>query len=103
MMDPIVEPLREAIEKIKLHAPQKPFISTVTGLPITAQEATDPAYWARHARATVEFAKSIQYLKDQGYDLFLECGPRSTMCSLVRQQFTPGTTMHGNPHAWRHR
>ena len=89
MMDPIVEPLRAAIAKVKLSAPEKPFVSTVTGLPISAQEATDPGYWAMHARATVEFAKSTQYLKDQGYDLFVECGPRSTMCSLVRQQFTP--------------
>jgi len=106
MMDPIIEPLRAAIEKVKLRAPQKPFVSTVTGLPITVQEATDPGYWARHARATVEFAKSTQYLKDQGYDLFVECGPRSTMCSLVRQQFTPeqpctaiptfGDTAHNN-------
>src|ERR1019366_6112002 len=41
------------------------------------------------ARATVEFSKAIQHLKNQGYDLFLECGPRSTLCSLARQQFTP--------------
>lgn len=89
MMDPIIEPLREAIAKIKLHAPGKPFVSTVTGRPVTAAETTDPSYWAKHARATVEFAKAIHYLKEQGYDLFLECGPRSTMCSLARHQFTP--------------
>ena len=89
MMDPIIEPLREAIAKIKLHAPNMPFVSTVTGRPVTAAETTDPAYWAGHARATVQFAKAIQSLKDQGYDFFLECGPRSTMCSLARQQFTP--------------
>ena len=90
MMDPMVDPLREAVAKIPLRAPLKPFVSTVTGRPITAAEATDPAYWANHARATVEFGKAIHYLKDEGYDLFLECGPRSTLCSLARQQFTPG-------------
>ncbi len=90
MIDPIIEPLREAIAKINLHAPAKPFISTVTGLPITAEETTDPAYWARHARSTVEFGKAILHLKEQGYNLFLECGPRSTMCSLARKQFTSG-------------
>ena len=90
MMDPIVEPLREAVEKIQLHPPAKPFVSTVTGRPITVDQATDPAYWAHHARATVEFSTAIQYLKDQGYDLFLECGPRSTLCALARQHFTPG-------------
>lgn len=89
MVDPIIEPLREAIAAIQLHAPEKPFISTVTGRPITAAETTDPSYWARHARSTVEFGHAIQYLKGEGFDLFLECGPRSTMCSLARKQFTP--------------
>ena len=89
MVDPIIEPLREAIAQITLRAPAKPFISTVTGEFITAAETTDPAYWARHARSTVEFGKAIHNLKEHGYDLFLECGPRSTMCSLARKQFTP--------------
>ena len=89
MMDPMIEPLREAIAKIRLHPPVRPFISTVTGRPITVAETTDPAYWAKHARATVEFSKAMLCLKDEGYDLFLECGPRSTLCSLARQQFTP--------------
>lgn len=89
MMDPMIEPLREAVARIQLKPPARPFISTVTGRPITAAETTDPVYWARHSRATVEFSKAIHYLKEQGYDLFLECGPRSSMCSLARQQFTP--------------
>ena len=89
MMDPMVAPLRDAVAKIKLRPPEKPFVSTVTGRPITAAETTDPDYWARHSRATVEFSKAIQYLKEQGHDLFLECGPRSTLCSLARQQFSP--------------
>ncbi|MGO8795977.1 MAG: amino acid adenylation domain-containing protein [Candidatus Sulfotelmatobacter sp.] len=89
MMDPMVEPLREAVAKVRLSPPVKPFVSTVKGRPITAEEATDPAYWAQHARATVEFSTAITYLKAQGHDLFLECGPRSTLCSLARQQFTP--------------
>jgi len=89
MMDPMVEPLREAVAKIQLRPPMKPFVSTVTGRLITAAEATDPIYWARHSRATVQFSKAIHYLKNEGYELFLECGPRSTLCSLARQQFTP--------------
>ena len=89
MMDPMIEPLREAIAKIKLRAPLKPFVSTVSGRPITAAETTDPSYWAHHSRTTVQFSKAVSYLKEQGYDLFLECGPRSTLCSLARKQFTP--------------
>ncbi len=89
MIEPIIAPLREAISKIKLRAPEKPFVSSVTGRLITAAETTDASYWASHARATVEFAKAIASLKEQGYDFFLECGPRATMCALTRQQFTP--------------
>ena len=89
MMDPMIEPLRQAVARIRLRAPEKSFVSTVTGRPISASETTDPAYWANHARATVEFSKAIQCLKEQGHDLFLECGPRSTMCALARQHFTP--------------
>lgn len=88
MMDPMVEPLREAVAKVRLSPPIRPFASTVTGRMITDAEATNPAYWAKHSRATVEFSKAIQHVRDLGYDLFLECGPRSSMCSLARQQFT---------------
>ncbi|MGB9490332.1 MAG: amino acid adenylation domain-containing protein [Terriglobales bacterium] len=88
MMDTMIEPLREAVAKIQLHAPARPFVSTVTGRAITAAETTDPAYWAHHARATVEFSKAIQFLKEQDFDLFLECGPRATLCSLARQHYT---------------
>ncbi len=89
MMDPMVEPLREAVAKIHLRAPTRPFVSTVTGRLATAVETTDPSYWARHSRATVELSKAILYLKEQGHDLFLECGPRSTLSSLTRQHFAP--------------
>jgi len=89
MMDPIVEPLRAEVAKLHLRAPSQPFVSTVTGKLITDEQATDPAYWAHHARATVEFSKAVQCLREQGYDLFLECGPRATLCSLTRQHFTP--------------
>ncbi|HEV2205771.1 MAG TPA: amino acid adenylation domain-containing protein [Candidatus Acidoferrales bacterium] len=86
MMDPIVEPLRAEVAKAQLRAPKEPIISTVTGQPLTEAETTNPRYWARHARETVQFAKAVQYAIAQGSDLFLECGPRATLCSLVRQQ-----------------
>jgi len=89
MMDTIVEPLRAEVAKVSLRAPSMPFVSTVTGRLITAAETTDPAYWAQHARATVEFSKAVLFLKEQGHDLFLECGPRSTLCALTRQHFSP--------------
>jgi amino acid adenylation domain-containing protein len=89
MMDPMVEPLRAEVGKVRLKAPTLPFVSTVTGELITDAQATDPRYWAQHARATVKFSKAVHWLVERQYDLFLECGPRSTLSSLVRQHFTP--------------
>ena len=40
-------------------APAVPFLSNVTGTWITAAEATDPAYWARHLRETVRFGDCV--------------------------------------------
>ncbi len=88
MMEPMLEPLRAEVARVRLRAPSLPFVSTVTGKPITAQETTDPGYWSRHARSTVQFSKAVQWLIEQKYDLFLECGPRATLCSLARKQFT---------------
>jgi amino acid adenylation domain-containing protein len=90
MMEPMLEPLRAEVAKVQLRAPALPFVSTVTGKPITEKETTDPGYWSRHARSTVEFAKAVEWLIAQRYDLFLECGPRATLCSMARKQFTAG-------------
>ncbi len=88
MMEPMLEPLRSEVAKLQLRAPVLPFVSSVTGRPITEKEATDPGYWSQHARSTVQFSKAVQWLIEQKYDLFLECGPRATLCSLARKQFT---------------
>lgn len=104
MMDPILESLRAAVAETRLRPPSRPLMSTVTGRPMTEADATDPGYWARHARATVQFSTAARYLLDNRYDLFLECGPRATLSSLVRQHFPvqhPGVAIPtlGDTHA----
>ena len=89
MMDPMLGALRGAVAEIQLRRPTRPFVSTVTGEPITAAQATDPGDWANHARATVQFSEAVQWLVEHDHDLFLECGPRSTLCSLARHNLVP--------------
>ncbi|HWT65805.1 MAG TPA: beta-ketoacyl synthase N-terminal-like domain-containing protein, partial [Terracidiphilus sp.] len=81
MMDPMVEPLRAEIAKVQLRPPSRPVVSTVTGKMMTEAEATGADYWAHQARATVAFSDATLTLKEQGHRLFLECGPRSTLCA----------------------
>jgi amino acid adenylation domain-containing protein len=97
MMEPMLDPLLAEVKKVKLRGPSLPFVSTVTGQPITEDEVTNPAYWARHARMTVQFSKAVMTLKEMGHDLFLECGPRSTMCALVRQHFNAAASCTAIP------
>ncbi|MBN3907812.1 MAG: aminotransferase class III-fold pyridoxal phosphate-dependent enzyme [Nostoc sp. NMS1] len=86
MMDSIIAPFAEVVGKVKLSPPQIPFVSTVTADWITAQQATDPMYWATHLRQTVRFAEGVQTLWQQPERILLEVGPRITTTTLARQQ-----------------
>lgn len=84
MLDPVIAPLREAAERAGLKAPSRPFVSTVTGEWITAEQATDPDYWATQARRPVQFAKALQTAAGSG-SVLLEVGPGRSLTSLARQ------------------
>ena len=87
MMDPVVEPFLAVCREIPLQAPRCPILSTVTGDWLSDQQATDPAYWASHLRATVRFAQGVRTLWEAQPDcLMLELGPRNTTSLLSRQQ-----------------
>ena len=62
MMEPILGAFEQRLHGIKLHAPRIPYLSNVTGTWIKAEEATDPAYWARHIRSTVRFSDNLAEL-----------------------------------------
>ncbi|MEH2030413.1 MAG: SDR family oxidoreductase [Nostoc sp.] len=85
MMEPIIEPFIKEVKKVKLNPPQIPFISNVTGTWITAEEATDPNYWARHLRQTVQFAAGISALQQEANCIMLEVGPGSSLCTFVKK------------------
>ncbi|HEX9940914.1 MAG TPA: amino acid adenylation domain-containing protein, partial [Thermoanaerobaculia bacterium] len=85
-MEPNLALFTEGVRRIGLQAPSLPFVSNVTGTWITADEATDPAYWARHLRQTVRFAEGLQTLAAASLDgVFLEVGPGRTLTTLARQ------------------
>jgi len=85
MMDPIVEPFAETVRAIKLSSPKIPIVSTVTGEWMTAEQATDPMYWAAHLRATVLFSQAVRTLWSEPGRVLLEIGPGRTTSTLARQ------------------
>jgi amino acid adenylation domain-containing protein len=84
-MDAIVAPFTNLVGTIRLHPPQLPFVSNVSGAWITAAEATDPRYWARQLREPVRFAAGLQMLFQMSRAIILEVGPGKTLSGFCRQ------------------
>lgn len=112
MMAAAVAPFEALVREARLSAPRLPIYSTLTGRLLTAEEAVDPGYWARHLREPVRFAGAVQAaLGELDHPLFVEVGPRNTLATLVRQQATrqrpvqavsTGSERSGDErHAWR--
>jgi len=91
MMDPILEPFAAAVRNVSLHPPQIPFLSNVTGNWITAEEATDPDYWAKHLRYPVRCAANIAELLQTPHQILLEVGPGRTLGTFAKQYAAQAT------------
>lgn len=83
MLDGILAEFGAFTATIRFSAPQRPFVSNVTGTWITPDEATDPQYWVRHLRQTVRFADGVgRVLEDEGR-ILLEVGPGRILATLA--------------------
>ncbi|MEW6742819.1 MAG: amino acid adenylation domain-containing protein [Planctomycetota bacterium] len=91
MMEPILEAFVAEVRKVSLRPPRIPYVSNLTGTWVTASEATDPSYWARHLRQTVRFADGVRTLGEDSGCVLLEVGPGHTLASLARQCLPAGT------------
>ena len=91
MMDKAIAPLAETVRKVKLNPPQMPFISCVTGTWITAEEATNPHYWAKHMRETVRFAAGVEELLQDSDCILLEVGAGRTLSTFVKHNSIQAT------------
>src|SRR6185369_8091537 len=86
MMDPVLQPFIEQIKRVRLEPPRLPFLSNVTGTWIRAEEATDPAYWARQLRQAVRFVDGVAHLLAEPHRILVEVGPGNILLTLARQQ-----------------
>ncbi|HEY0017040.1 MAG TPA: beta-ketoacyl synthase N-terminal-like domain-containing protein [Longimicrobium sp.] len=90
MMDPVVGPVETLVRRMRLNAPKVPMVSNVTGTWITADEATDARYWARHTRETVRFDRGVGELLRAPGRVLVEVGPGQTLSTFVRQRGDAG-------------
>ncbi|MFJ2743706.1 type I polyketide synthase [Streptomyces sp. NPDC087440] len=90
MMDPVLEPLRHAAQKIDFRAPRIPLVSNVTGELWPWDRAPDPDYWCRHVRGTVRFTDGLATLRALGHHTFVEVGPAPTLLGVISDALPPG-------------
>jgi len=85
MLAPVVDRFVRLVDKIQLNRPQIPYISNVTGDWITAEQACNPRYWARHMCEPVRFYSGLQRMIEKDDHVFLEIGPGNSLSSLAKQ------------------
>ena len=91
MMEPALPELEKVAESITYARPRVPLCSNVTGK-IATNEITTPGYWVRHLRQPVRFAESVKTLYGQGFESFLEIGPKPALLGMARQCLPDGAT-----------
>ncbi len=90
MLDPILARFEQFLRSIPLNAPKIPIISNHTGKPLTAAQATDPAYWVAHLRNTVMFQDCMATLTATPNLVFVEMGPGRALSSLAQTNGVAG-------------
>ncbi|MEU5096501.1 amino acid adenylation domain-containing protein [Streptomyces sp. NPDC020996] len=85
MMTPAATAFEKLAGTVDLRPPTLRYLSNVTGTWITAEQATDPAYWASQLREPVRFADCARLITESGA-VAAEAGPGSTLTRLLKRQ-----------------
>nr|WP_062330486.1 type I polyketide synthase [Herbidospora sakaeratensis] len=91
LLEPAREKLAALIESVPRQAPSTTILANLTGLPMTAEQATSSAYWADQLVSTVRFADAVRHCVEQDVDVFVELGAGQTLGGLVRQNLAGGS------------
>jgi acyl transferase domain-containing protein len=94
MLEPILQPFGEFLRGIRFSAPQLPVASNLTGRWLSAEEATDPDYWVRHLRRTVQFSEGLALLLEEPNRVLVEVGAGRTLATLGRIHPARSATQH---------
>ncbi len=83
LLDPILDEFESYADRFDFDPPQRILIDNRTGAALGRSTKLDGAYWRRHARQPVEFAKSVHTLADLSCKVVLEIGPRPVLTAAA--------------------
>jgi len=86
-MDPLKEDLFAALSDLEPRPAKVPLFSTVRAGVIGGDAGLqmNTAYWVDNLRETVQFAKSIEMLIQQGFETFIEMSPHPILTPFIEQ------------------
>lgn len=84
LMDPLREPLVQALQILKPKDSGIPFYSTVTGERVPGSQL-GADYWWDNVRQPVRFADAFQTIINDGYSIFLEIGPHPVLKNYMNE------------------
>ncbi len=83
LLDPILDEFESYAQQFTFAPPQRILIDNRTGSTLGRSVKLDAAYWRRHARQPVEFAKSVRTLAELNCTLLLEIGPQPVLTAAA--------------------
>ncbi len=93
LLEPILDEFESYANRFNFSSPQRLLVCNRTGAALGRSVTLDGAYWRRHARQPVEFAKSVRTLADLGCKVLLEVGPQPVLtAAALRAWPDPATT-----------
>ena len=84
LMNGAVSELYKCAEKISIHSPKIPFISSLNGRLI--EDSPTPDYFCQHLTRPVDFLSSINTAFDMGANAFVEIGPGRTLLNFINSE-----------------
>ena len=92
LLDPILDEFESYADRFDFAPPQRLLVCNRTGAALGTSAKLDGAYWRRHARQPVEFAKSVRTLADLSCKLLLEIGPQPVLTAAALRAWPDPTT-----------
>ncbi len=83
LLDPILGEFEEYADRFTFNTPQRILIDNRTGTALGWNVKLDGAYWRRHARQPVEFAKSVATLAELNCKVLIEIGPQPVLTAAA--------------------
>ncbi|MBC1213847.1 SDR family NAD(P)-dependent oxidoreductase [Trichormus variabilis ARAD] len=90
LMASILDPFEQIASSVQFQAPRIPLISNLTGQILKPNEIPHAAYWRQHLREGVRFYAGIKTLHEQGYEIFVEMGPSTTLVGMGKRCLPEG-------------